>query len=261
MFLTVPTELSVWRKQATISIADEFASSPCPALDPPLPPETFTTIRSGLRRSADLYINLCNLLDRLEKRQQGVAADYSRFATALRSLTDASEATYAIDTSDVPALNNGLLAVASAMNTSRTLLLDESRAYTIGALEDLKSLRDSLVSLRELFTRIDAALSASPIPSLERRILKNEGKGKTEEEREKWKREVEADRRKIDEWREKARRIAQNTREELEVFQKGMGGVGRCMAEWARERVKFSELQGEVWRGLMREVEGMPGGE
>src|SRR5690554_4523413 len=183
MFLTVPTELSVWRKQATISISDEFTTTPTPVLDPPLPAETFTTIRSGLRRSADLYINLCTLLDRLEERYQGVAADYHRFSTALRSLTDASEATYAIDTSDVPALNNGLLAVSAAMNTSRTLLTDESSAYEAGALEDLKTLRDELVTMRELFERVERALGADPIPGLKKRIERNEGKGKTEEER------------------------------------------------------------------------------
>lgn len=261
MFLTVPTELSVWRKQATISIADEFSSTTCPPLDPPLPAETFTTIRSGLRRSADLYINLCTLLDRLEKRQQGVAADYQRFATALRGLTDASEATYAIDTSDVPALNNGLLAVSSAMGMSRTLLLDESAAYDSGALEDLKTLRDSLVTMRELFERVDRALSNDPVPALKKRIEKNEGRGKTDEEIAKWKGVVEADKKAVVDWRRRVERIRQNVLEEMEIFARGMGGVGRCHSEWARERVKFAELQAEVWRGLLREVEGMPGGE
>jgi len=74
--------------------------------------ETFDVVRTGVKRSAEIYINLCTLLERLTKRNEGLAADQLRFSLALKSLTEAVKAAYAVDTSDVPLLNEGIRATA-----------------------------------------------------------------------------------------------------------------------------------------------------
>ena len=142
MFLTVPTELSVWRKQATISVQEEFTGKALPpGLEDALPvnlAETFDEVRSGVRRSAETYIQLCSLTERLAKRQQGLASDEQRFAQALRNLAEESASTYATDANDVPLLNEGLGAAAKHLDTSVGLREDEARAWDEGVLEDLK---------------------------------------------------------------------------------------------------------------------------
>jgi sorting nexin-8 len=137
--------------------------------------ETFDTVRAGVRQSAEAYIGLCGLLERLAKRNQGVAADYLRFSHGLLALTEASETTYAIDTSDVPPLNQGISSTAKHLMTSQNLLEDEARAWDEGVLEDFKKQRDALVSLRDLFDRRDR-YAKDNIPQLERRIENNEHK-------------------------------------------------------------------------------------
>lgn len=177
MFLTVPTELTVWRKQATISVQEEFTGKPLPlGLEESLPinlEQTFDTVRAGLRKSSEIYIQLCNLLERLEKRNEGIAADYLRFSLSLRALTDCSEATYAVDTNEIPLLNNGLLAVAKHLSQSQTLLEDETKAWDEGILEDLKRQRDCLVSMREMFERKER-LQVDNVVQLEKRIKQSE---------------------------------------------------------------------------------------
>ncbi|KAL2173285.1 uncharacterized protein P884DRAFT_303635 [Thermothelomyces heterothallicus CBS 202.75] len=179
MFLTVPTELSVWRKQATISVQDEFTGRPLPpGLEDSLPPsleDLFARTRAGVKRSAELYITICNLMDRLVKRTEGVAADHARLALSLLSLTEASADTYATDTNDVPLLNDGLQAMSRHLRTAQSLMEDESRAWESGVLEDLKRQRDALVSLRDLFDRRER-LDKDNIPYLEKRIAANESK-------------------------------------------------------------------------------------
>ncbi|TVY93789.1 Sorting nexin [Lachnellula willkommii] len=142
MFLTVPTELAVWRKQATISVQEEFVGKPLPpGLEDSLPTslnELFETTRTGVRRSAEIYINLCNLLDRLAKRNEGLAADQLRLSLSLQSLTDVSKDTYSTDTNDVPLLNEGIHAMAKHVSNSQSLLEDEAKAWDQGVLEDLK---------------------------------------------------------------------------------------------------------------------------
>lgn len=169
----------MWRKQATISVQEEFTGKTLrPGLEDSLPTnlaETFDTVRAGVRRSADAYIGLCSLLERLAKRNQGLAMDQLRFSLALTALTDNSDSTYAIDTTDVPSLNAGIHATAKHLSNSQTLLEDEARAWDEGALEDFKRQRDILVGVRDMFDRRDR-FARDNIPQLERRIENNENK-------------------------------------------------------------------------------------
>ena len=137
--------------------------------------ETFDTVRASVRRSAEAYIGLCYLLERLAKRNQGIATDYLRFSTALRGLTDESDGTYATDTNDVPLLNEGIHSTARHLETSRSLLEDEARAWDNGVLEDLKRHRDTLVGIRDMFDRRDR-YAKDNIAQLERRIESNESR-------------------------------------------------------------------------------------
>jgi len=114
-------------------------------------------------------------MDRLSKRNEGLAADQLRLSLSLQSLTDASQDTYATDTNEVPLLNEGLHATARHLTTSQALLEDEARAWDQGVLEDLKRQRDALVSMRDMFDRRDR-YDKDNIPYLERRIQSNETK-------------------------------------------------------------------------------------
>ena len=86
-----------------------------------------------------------------------------------------SAKSYAFDTNDVPLLNEGVQATARHLKTHQTLLEDEARAWDEGVLEDLKTVRDALVSLRDMFDRRDK-YAKDNIPQLERRIQQNEQK-------------------------------------------------------------------------------------
>lgn len=162
-----------------MSVQDEFTGRVLPPeLEDSLPSnlsDTLDTVRNGVKRSAEIYINLCMLLERLSKRNEGLAADNLRFSLALQSLTEVTRDTYAIDTNDVPMLNEGISSTAKHLATSQTLLEDEARAWNEGVLEDLKLQRDWLVSMRELFDRRDR-YAKNNIPQLERRIENNEKK-------------------------------------------------------------------------------------
>lgn len=128
-----------------------------------------------MRRSVEAYVSLCGLLERLAKRNQGVAADCLRFSHGLIGLTETTESTYAVDASEVSLLNQGISCTAQHLTTTHNLLEDEARAWDEGVLEDFKKQRDALVSVRELFDRRDRYAKDS-IPQLERRIESNEHK-------------------------------------------------------------------------------------
>lgn len=170
----------MWRKQATISVQDEFSGRSLPdGLEDSLPPqqleELFLRTRSGVRRSAELYIQICIVMDRLVKRVEGVAADHGRVAMSLQSLSEVSADTYATDNDEVPRLNDGLLTMGKHLRTAQALMEDESKGWDAGVLEDLKRQRDALVAMRDMFERKER-LDRDNIPQLERRIQNNETK-------------------------------------------------------------------------------------
>ncbi|KAI2778734.1 hypothetical protein F4815DRAFT_476448 [Daldinia loculata] len=272
MFLTVPTELTVWRKQAAISVVDEFTGRPLPpGLEESLPPSLeglFERTRQGVKRSAELYISTCNIMDRLVKRSEGVAADHARLAMSLTSLTEASSDTYATDTNDVPLLNDGLVAMSRHLQTTQSLMEDESKAWDAGVLEDLKRQRDALVSIRELFDRRER-LDKDNIPYLERRIQNNETKlaglrTRPEVKPGEIEKVVEAiikDKESIVNQHNRSIFVKECLRDELVYFQQTQFHVSRWNQDWAQERVKYSEMLADNWRRLLDELEGMPLGD
>ena len=115
------------------------------------------------------------MMERLAKRNEGMAIEHLRFATALQQVTEATADTYAVDTNEIPMLNDGLNATARHLEQSRSLLEDEARGWEEGVLEDLKRQRDTLVSMRDMFDRRDK-YAKDNIPHLEKRIAANEQK-------------------------------------------------------------------------------------
>ncbi|KAK8063896.1 hypothetical protein PG996_008548 [Apiospora saccharicola] len=232
--------------------------------------ELFDRTRSGVRRSAELYINACNLMDRLVKRSEGVAADHARMAVSLGSLTEASTDTYATDTNDVPLLNDGLVAMSKGLRTAQSLLEDESRAWDAGVLEDLKRQRDSLVSVRDMFERRER-LDKDNIPYLERRIQSNETKlaglrakpdglvkpGEIERVVE----NIIKDKENIVNQHNRSVFVRECIRDELIYFQQTQYHVSRLAQDWAQERVKYGEMLADNWRRLLDELDGMPLGD
>lgn len=278
---------------------DEFEGRTLPPdLEDSLPADlndTFETVRSGVKRSAEIYINLCTLLERLSKRNDGLAADHLRFSLALQSLTEVTKDTYAVDTNDIPGLNTGITATARHLSTSQSLLEDEARAWTDGVLEDLKAQRDCLVSVREMFDRRDR-LARNNIPQLERRIETNERKlqdlrarpsgtvkpGEAEKVEDSifkvrcrpnggqcrdpfratiliW--VIVQDKESIVQQHARGVFIKECIRDELTHFQQSQYHISRLHQDWGQERVKYSELQADNWRRLSDELEGMPTGE
>jgi sorting nexin-8 len=263
----------VWRKQATISVQEEFVGKALPpTLEDSLPatlPALFEQVRAGVKQSCEIYINLCALLERLAKRNEGLAADSLRFSLALQTLTDTSADTYAIDTNDVPLLNEGINATAKHLSNSQSLLEDEAKTWDATTLEDFKKQRDALLSTRDMFDRRDR-LARDNIPYLERRIETAEGKlhqlrtkpdGVKPGEIEKVQNSIIADKESIVQQHARGVFIKECIRDEIITFQSTIYSTSKIHQDWAQERVKYSELQSSNWRGLVDDVESMPLGE
>lgn len=244
-----------------------------PTLEDSLPAnlhDLFEQVRAGVRRSAELYINLCILSERLVKRNEGLAAENAKFSSTLLHLTESSNATYAIDTNDVPLLNEGIASTAKHLSTHQTLLDDEAKAWDTGFLEDLKAIRDGFVSMRDMFDRRDR-YARDNIPQLERRIEASEHKlqqlrqkppGQVKAgEMEKVESSIMSDKESIVQQHARGVFIKECVRDEIVTFQTSIYATSRMHQDWSQERVKYTELQASNWRSLVDQLESMPVGE
>ena len=232
--------------------------------------ELFEQVRAGVKRSAEIYINLCVLLERLVRRNEGLAADNLKFSHALQSLTDSSNDTYAADPNDVPLLNDGIGAVAKHLSSSQSLLDDEGKAWESHTLEDLKTIRDSMVSMRDVFDRRDK-LARDNIPQLERRIEASESKLQQLRSKpsdqvkpgqiEKVESSIISDKESIVQQHARGVFIKECIRDEIATFQSTIYATSRFHQDWAQERVKYAELQASNWKSLVDEIESMPLGD
>lgn len=253
---------------------EEFVGKALPHdLEDSLPaslPDLFEQVRTGVKRAAEVYIGLCMLMERLTKRNEAMAADSLKFSVALQSLTEGTNDTYAIDTNDVPLLNEGINATAKHLATAQSLLEDEARAWDEGVLEDFKKIRDSMVSMKDMFDRRDR-LAKDNIPQLEKRIQNSENKlvalrqkpaGTVKPgEMEKVESSITADKESIVQQHARGVFIKECIRDEIVTFQTTIFAQSHTHQEWAQERVKYAELQASNWRSLVDDTESMPVGE
>ncbi|KAF9323143.1 sorting nexin [Podila minutissima] len=159
-FLTEPVEFATWRKNTVISTEDEFASLlPMSAVLARQIPANIKLqlelIKRRLPGSIEYYRGMVHVMDRIQKRIETNAADYTRFSLALNALADCEKQCHVEECYSCGQLSQGYNKIGSHTSQSSLLLEEQGIAIQQGVVEDLKRHRDLLVSLLELLQRRD----------------------------------------------------------------------------------------------------------
>lgn len=147
MFFSNPTEVALWKKHAASGIKEESSGQQRCVLPPNLD-KLLETTRAGVNAAADIYIALCQMIERLESRQEGIAALLMRFSLSLRSLVELHPQVYAMEDLDLNQVNAGLLAASKHLSYAQAICEDEAHCYGNTLLEDLRQQRDVIVAMR-----------------------------------------------------------------------------------------------------------------
>ena len=193
-FLSVPTDLTTWKKQAKIDyslefkgrkILTEFINSIWPTIGEEFL-NNWKSPENNITKLIELWTKIVMLVERYEKRQQQVAYDNGKFVEMIKgflllngSLYPHSEEHGTIignnNKDDMNSINDSLDRVSGFFNKSSQVLIDESYAINTSVLEKFKNYLDYLYSLQELFER-SRKLLANNIAQLQIRIHDNEQK-------------------------------------------------------------------------------------
>ncbi|KAK3846920.1 MAG: hypothetical protein J3R72DRAFT_379506 [Linnemannia gamsii] len=183
-FLTEPVELAIWRKDIVISTEDEFttrlpiASSLSKQIPMTLDLEV-EAVKRRLPASIEYYRTMVATLDRIQKRSEASAADYTRFSLAVGALADCEKQCHIDDCYNCGQLSHAYGKIGSHFSQASTLMDIQARSAQQGMVESLKRHRDLLISVRELFQRRDRIREGNMSEMLKKRITSNEAKLKT----------------------------------------------------------------------------------
>ncbi|KAF9123132.1 Sorting nexin mvp1 [Mortierella sp. 14UC] len=183
-FLTEPVELAIWRKDIVISTEDEFttrlpiASSLSKQIPMTLELEV-EAVKRRLPASIEYYRTMVATLDRIQKRSEASAADYTRFSLAVGALADCEKQCHIDDCYNCGQLSSAYGKIGSHFSQASTLMDLQARSAQQGMVESLKRHRDLLISVRELFQRRDRIREGNMSEMLKKRIASNEAKLKT----------------------------------------------------------------------------------
>lgn len=279
-FLSVPTDLASWRRQARVDYSLEFKgqkilSSFVNSIWPTLGPQflqDWATAEKAVPRLIDAWTKMVVLVERYEKRQQQIAFDNSKFVEAITRFTDANngvfphkDATNAVaaqNQHDTLAINDSLAGVAAFFTKTSTVLVDESYSINTLVLEKFKNFLDCLYSLQELFERAKR-LSVNTIPQLQQRIqesqlkydkLNTDGVDVKGSEIHKLRQAIINDKQEMFQQLNKDWLIKSCCLEEFVMFQETQFLVLEAWAEWCRGRFQFLEKMAGMYDNLATKV-------
>lgn len=285
IFLSVDTELSVWRSSGiALEINEEYLNrviSPdfISSWDEASHQKHWRNVKHSAESARDTLTQLCKLTDRISKRNSAMAQDLAYVSNVLLALNQTVPLLYGsgnnnpdhfADTEtegDLPLIQSNIKNFSVYMQKSGSILLDEGSSLEMGLVEDVKTLRDTVISVLEIFSRYER-FGGDTIPFLERRIKANETKISSSvalataqgnvniraAEREKMLKSIESDKRSIEFQKNRSWLIRQTITEELLLHQRTQYLITKLLKAWTNDGVKFADLQAENWSTLSGEV-------
>ncbi|KAK6201615.1 Mvp1 protein [Scheffersomyces amazonensis] len=279
-FLTVPTDISAWRKQAKIDYSIEFKGEKISttfinSIWPKIGVE-FLKNWDGAEKSVtkliEIWTKLVLLVERYEKRQQQISYDNGKFVEMLNHFKNLNTSIYPNENEilladnsnkdDINVLNDSLGFVGEYFNKSCQTLVDESYSINTVILEKFKNYLDYLYSLQELFERTKK-LSINNIELLERRIKDNEArynKLSTEDadakgtDLAKLRQIIINDKQEIFQQLNRDWLIKNCCLEEFLMFQETQYLISEIWVEWSKGRFRFSEKLMGISENLNNEI-------
>ncbi|KAJ1307091.1 hypothetical protein OPQ81_001209 [Rhizoctonia solani] len=281
-FLTEP-HLEVWRKQNSISLEEESLSKRVERMEEMSVPgdcsEKLAAVRKKLPGLIDHWTRISVIVERLIKRREGAAADFTRLTMTLNSLTEHNTSCSLRGEPDdcdlCVGVRTGLGQVAVRTGGLGEELDGRSRVLGSTLMEAIKSQRDLYLAFQALFVRHDR-LGSDAVDKLKKRVettgakhlaivnslesLQGPAKAKAQEEGDKLRSAIEKDQHQIHTLLNRRVFIQYCMWHELRVVLHNRENTLLSLAvqQFVREESEFSGRAHAMWTTLSDEVENMP---
>ncbi|ODQ82592.1 hypothetical protein BABINDRAFT_30855 [Babjeviella inositovora NRRL Y-12698] len=271
VFLTVPTDLTSWRKQANVDLSIEFQGKKISkSFIVNWEKENITRwsqTEQSLRPLYEQWSKICILLDRYEKRRRLVAGDKTKFASLLQAFAATNISLYdseAADT-DIGVINANLEHISKTFTKEADVLTKEADNISLTHLEFFKTYQDYLASLIALFERYHT-FGGNTIPQVSRHLEAAEQKLQSlnskpdvkGSEVERVKSLILNDKQEIFSQVNRDWLIKQCLVHEYYTFQETQYIVTKAFQDWLADRLKYNDMHSEILTEVLKDIHNMP---
>lgn len=269
MFLTVPTDLSSWRKHANYDTTEEYKdvkiSQRFLNLWDASIKQLWMDAQVIIKDAFESWTKLTVLVERFEKRSQQIAQDNERFQKILEDFKKTTPVLYSVENSDISSINEHLRIAGKHLSDSKQLLDDESQNIENGIVQDFKTYGDYLNSISGLFERYDR-LGGNQIEQLTKKVQFNQQKlnelnGKPDArgvEVDRYSEAIKRDKIEIENQTNRDWLIKETVLSEFVLFQETQYQITKIFQDWVADKLKYSELHSNNWNQLANSLIDMP---
>ncbi|CCD23933.1 Mvp1p NDAI_0C02730 [Naumovozyma dairenensis CBS 421] len=269
-FLTAPTDLSSWRKQATYDTSDEFTDRKISVEFRKMwqkdISQQWNKATSSIDQSIEIWSRICILVERHSKKLNQIAHEDSIFNSLIKDFTNFAPKLYPIQQSDtILDINNHFSIISTHLEKKNEITLQTIKDFSDQLIPKFKIYTDVLLSLRGLFERY-RIMATNTIPQLQRHVQLNlekleSMKGKPEvsgTEYDKIKASIKRDRKSIGEQLNRTWLIRECILQEFTIFQETQFMITRAFQEWMKLNSTYNGLILNEWEKLGNQTIDMP---
>ncbi|SCU87476.1 LAME_0D10220g1_1 [Lachancea meyersii CBS 8951] len=269
-FLTVPTDLLGWRKNASYDTTDEFTDKkigiPFIKMWHKELADRWNEADSSIDTLLDLWAKITILVERYEKRMKFISQDRALLASMLDDFAKNTPRIYSSETSTtVHEINDHLGMVSKHLNSCNNLTLFESQEMSKELSPRFRTFIDIVLALKGLFERYKI-MAGNNVPQLQRRIelstermeLMKDKPDLRGAEYDKVKQSIQRDRRSIAQQMNKSWLVRECILEEYVHFQETQFLITDNFQRWAKLNMNYMELNSNEWEKLLDSIQSMP---
>lgn len=274
-FLTVPADLSNWRKQTkdNYDTSDEFVDQKISISFMKLwktdISNQWNKIANSINNIIECWYKIAKIIEKREKRLNQCNLENSLLSNLLDDFTNYTQILYPIENNNsnnitLPNINNNLNIINNHFKSLSDLNSNEQRDYKQNLYPKLKIFIDLLISLKNLFDRYKI-LATNNVPQLQRHIKLNmekleSMKGKPDAsgtEFDKIKSLIKNDKRSIMNQLNRAWLIRQCILHEFTLFQQSQFLISLVFKDWIQLNSNYTGLNLNEWEKLTNKISDM----
>lgn len=261
-FLTVPTDLSSWRRQASYDTTDEFTdkkiSSGFIKMWEKKLSEQWNEADASIDKAIETWLKITFLLERHERRTKQIAHERNIMRSLLDEFSKTTPKLYPVEHgSTVLDITNEFSVIGKHLQTTTGYNEEEISASSSSLIPEFKKFVDILFSLKGLFERY-RIMAGNNVPQLQRRVEINSEKlqnmkGKPDvsgAEYDKIKIAIQRDRKCIVIELNRAWLIRRCILEEFTIFQETQFIITKAFQTWSKLNASFAGLKLNEWEKL-----------
>ncbi|GAV53023.1 hypothetical protein ZYGR_0AI03050 [Zygosaccharomyces rouxii] len=269
-FLTVPTDLSSWRKQASYDTTDEFTdkkiSSGFIKMWQKKLSEQWNEADASIDKSIEIWLKITFLLERHERRIKQIAHERNIMRSLLNDFTQTTPKLYPVEhSSTILDITNQFNVIGKHLQTTTEYNEQEVDASSTSLVPKFKIFVDVLFSLKGLFERY-RIMAGNNVPQLQRRVEINSEKLQTMKgkpdvsgaEYDKIRTAIQRDKKCIVLELNRAWLIRQCILEEFTIFQETQFIITRAFQAWSKLNASFAGLKLNEWEKLTDNLMDLP---